>query len=433
MQNQTHLLKSQKFLPLFVTQFFGAFNDNVFKNAFLIWFTYDVAQKLQIDAQIMVTIASGLFILPFFLFSALAGQVADKYEKSTIIRLIKLCEIIIMAFSFIGFYFENLYLLLFLLFLMGVHSTFFGPLKYSLLPEHLKDDELISGNALIEGGTFLAILFGTILGGIVVRTSYGILIISAAVMLFAIIGWLSSLHVPRSPASDPLLKINFNIIKPTWDIIKYAQREKSVWLSIIATSWFWFVGVTFLSQFPSYTKDVIHGNEYIVTLFLSIFSIGIGVGSVMCNKLLKGSINARLVPAGSIGMTVGIAIFCAASYFYSATTQVDQLIGLYDFLTLNIYSLFIVLGLLIIAVCAGIYIVPLYAIIQHRADAQYVSRVIAANNVLNALFMVVSSISLVILFALNFTIIEVFALVGLGNIIVFLFIKKIVKQRLANA
>lgn len=433
MQNQSHLMKSKRFLPLFITQFFGAFNDNVFKNAFLIWFTYDIAEKLNMNAQVMVTIASGLFILPFFLFSSLAGQVADKYEKSKLVQIIKIAEIIIMIFCFIGFYFENIYLLLALLFLMGIHSTFFGPLKYSLLPEHLKDNELVSGNALIEGGTFLAILLGTILGGIVIRSSGGIEIISVAVVSFALIGWLSSRFIPKSPISDQNLKISFNIPSQTWKIISYARKEKTVWLSIIGISWFWFVGVTFLSQFPIYTKNIINGDEYIVTLFLSIFSIGIGIGSVMCNKLLKGKIDGRLVPFGSIGITIGIIIFCAASYFYASSITPDHLLGLKEFLSATIHSWFIIFGLLTIAISSGVYIVPLYAIMQHRSESKYLSRIIAANNVLNALFMVVSSVSIVILLKLNLSLLQVFLLIGFINIFVFFTINKIVKGRLRNA
>ena len=196
-----------------------------------------------------------------------------------------------MIFCFIGFYFENIYLLLALLFLMGTHSTFFGPIKYSLLPEHLRENELVSGNALIEGGTFLAILLGTIFGGIVIRREYGVEIISIAVILFAVVGWLSSLAIPRSIASDVKLKISFNIITQTWKIINYARKEKTVWRALIGISWLWFIGITFLSQFPVYTKNIIRGDEFIVTLFLAIFSVGIGIGSVMCNKLLKGKVD----------------------------------------------------------------------------------------------------------------------------------------------
>lgn len=425
MQNQTHLLKSKRFLPLFITQFFGAFNDNVFKNAFLIWFTYDIATKLNMDAQLMVTIASGLFVLPFFLFSALAGQVADKFEKSKITRIIKIAEIVIMVFSFIGFYFENIYLLLFLVFLMGVHSTFFGPIKYSLLPETLKDNELVSGNALIEGGTFLAILLGTIIGGVVIRSQNGIEIICAAVVFFAVIGYVASRFIPQTPISDSGLKIGLNIFSQTLKIIGFAKKENTVWLSIIGISWFWFIGLTFLSQFPIYTKNIINGDEFIVTLFLSIFSIGIGIGSVMCNKLLKGQINGKLVPFGSIGISIGILLFYLSSNFYQTP---ENIISLTEFLTNGYCRYLIVLSLLMIAIFSGIYIVPLYAIMQHRSDSKYLSRIIAANNVLNALFMVLSSVAIVILIKLQLTLLQIFLAIGIFNIFVFFFIRKIVNK-----
>jgi acyl-[acyl-carrier-protein]-phospholipid O-acyltransferase/long-chain-fatty-acid--[acyl-carrier-protein] ligase len=427
MQNQPHLLKSTRFLPLFITQFFGAFNDNVFKNAFLIWFTYDVTTKLNMDAQLMVTIASGLFVLPFFLFSALAGQVADKFEKSKIVHIVKIAEILIMSFAFVGFYFENIYLLLSLIFLMGVHSTFFGPIKYSLLPETLKDKELVSGNALIEGGTFLAILLGTILGGVLIRSQNGIEIICGAVVLFAIIGFIASRFIPKTPISDPDLKIGFNIFSQTWKIIVYAKKENTVWLSIIGISWFCFIGLTFLSQFPIYTKNSINGDEFIVTLFLSIFSIGIGVGSVMCNKLLKGEINGKLVPFGSIGISIGILLFCIATTLYPTP---ENIISLGGFFAHSYYSYLIILGLLLTAIFSGVYIVPLYAIMQHRSNNKYLSRIIAANNVLNALFMVASSFMIVGLIALKITLLQIFLMLGICNIFVFFFIRKIVNKSL---
>lgn len=427
MQSKSNLLKSKRFLPLFITQFFGAFNDNVFKNAFLIWFTYDISTKLSIDAQLMVTIASGLFVLPFFLFSALAGQIADKFEKSKIVRIIKIAEIAIMAFSFIGFYFENIYLLLLLIFLMGIHSTFFGPLKYSLLPENLKDDELVSGNALVEGGTFLAILLGTILGGVVIRSQNGIEIISASVILFSIIGYAASCFIPKASISDPSLKISLNIFSQTWKIIGYAKTENSVWLSIIGISWFWFMGISLLSQLPIYTKNIVNGDEFVVTLFLSIFSIGIGIGSVICSKLLKGKINGRLVPLGSIGISLSILFFCASSLLYQAP---ENILGILEFFASGFYSYLIALSLLAIAIFSGIYIVPLYAIMQHRSDSRYLSRIIAANNVLNALFMVFSSVLIVILADAHMTLLQIFLSLGIFNILVFFLIRKIVNKNL---
>ncbi len=425
MKNQLHLLKSKRFLPLFTTQFCGAFNDNVFKNALLIWLTFGIAGQKNFDPKIIVTFSSALFILPFFLFSALAGQIADKYEKSMLVKIIKVTEVIIMICCFIGFYFTNVHLLLFLLFLMGTHSTFFGPLKYSLLPKHLKDNELISGNALIEGGTFLAILLGSIIGGFFINLKNGIEIISFIIVALALIGFISSCFIPKSNPEDANLKIRFNLFSQTWQIINYSKEDKTIWRAIIAISWFWFIGVIFLSQFPLYTKEIINGGEHIITLFFSIFSIGIGIGSVMCNKLLKGKINAKLVPLGSMLITIGILIFITATYFYqiSIPTPTNNLFSIAEFL-LNIHSYPIILGLLITSVSCGIYIVPLYAIMQHYSNPKYLSRIIAANNVLNALFMVFASLFVVVLLLLNLTLITVFFIVAVINIFVFLLIKK---------
>tara|TARA_Y100000389_G_scaffold31944_1_gene27111 strand:+ start:1980 stop:3281 length:1302 start_codon:yes stop_codon:yes gene_type:complete len=433
MSDQIHLLKTRRFLPLFITQFFGAFNDNAFKNAFLIWFTYDLAVKTGQDPQIIVTIAAGLFMLPFFLFSALAGQLADKFEKSKLVQRIKQVEILLMLMCFIGFYAQSLILLLTILFFMGVQSTFFGPLKYSLLPMHLKEDELISGNGLIEGGTFISILLGTIIGGLLIRTTHGIEIISLIVILFSIVGYVSSRFIPQSKYDDSNLKINFNIFSQTWKIIRYAKQEKTVWLSIVGISWFWLIGMTFLTQFPVYTKNIINGDEKIVTLFLSIFSIGIAIGSLLCNKLLKGNIDGRLVPYGSFGITVSIILFFTFGIFYNNSLDVTSLISVTNFLFSNHYGFLISLSLLSLSIFSGIYIVPLYAIMQHRSNEKLLARIIAANNVMNALFMVLASIAAIFLFSLNLNVNEVFLVIGTMNIGVFFVIKNIVKNRLNHA
>ena len=433
MSDQIHLLKSRRFLPLFITQFFGAFNDNAFKNALLIWFTYDIAVKTGQNAQIIVTIAGGLFILPFFLFSALAGQFADKFEKSKLVQRIKQAEIILMLLCFVGFYIQSLYMLLIILFFMGVQSAFFGPLKYSLLPLHLKDDELISGNGLIEGGTFISILLGTIIGGLVIRTVYGVEIICTMVVLFAVTGYIASIFIPKSPSDDPNLKISFNIFAQTFRAVNYAGKEKTVLLSIIGISWFWLIGATFLTQFPVYTKNIIGGDEKIVTLFLSIFSIGIACGSAACNKLLKGRIDGRLVPYGSFGITISIFLFFIFTMLYSNTAQLNNIIGITDFLFGNRYGFLISLSLLLLSIFSGIYIVPLYAIMQHRSDEKYLARIIAANNIMNALFMVLSTIIIIFLFSFNFNVNQIFLIVGLTNIIIFFIIKNIVKNRLKHA
>lgn len=430
MSDSIHLLKTKRFLPLFITQFFGAFNDNAFKNAFLIWFTYDIAVKTGANASVMLTSAAGLFILPFFLFSATAGQVADKYEKSWITQKVKQIEITLMIGATICFYLQSIPGLLAILFMMGVHSTFFGPIKYSLLPEHLKDHELIGGNGLIEGGTFLAILLGTIFGGLIIRAEYGIELLSIFVIGFAVIGWLSSRHIPKAPIGDAKLKISWNIVKETWKIISYARQERTVWLSIIGISWFWLIGATFLTQFPVYTTKIIGGNEHIVTLFLTVFSIGVGIGSVLCNKLLKSEINGRIVPYGSLGITVAIILFITASSMYVST---GNDIGLLAFISSGFPALMIIASLLMLAVFSGIYIVPLYAIMQHRSDEKYLSRIIAANNVLNALFMVLASIYGVLVFMTGFGVLELLLSVGVLNIPVFLCIRGVVKRRLQHA
>lgn len=375
----------------------------------------------------MLTIAAGLFILPFFLFSATAGQLADKYEKSWITQKVKQLEIILMTSAVACFYLQSINGLLVILFMMGVHSTFFGPIKYSLLPEHLKDDELISGNGLIEGGTFLSILLGTIFGGLIIRTEYGIEILGFFIIGFAVMGWISSRYIPKAPIGDAKLKISWNIAKETWKIISYAKKERTVWLSIIGISWFWLIGATFLTQFPVYTKEIIGGNEHIVTLFLTIFSIGVGIGSVLCNNLLKGEINGRLVPYGSIGITVAIIIFTTASKFYAPS---GNEIGVIEFISSSFSAWLIILSLLILSVFSGIYIVPLYAIMQHRSDEKYLSRIVAANNVMNALFMVAASVYGIAFFASGFSIIELLLSVGIINIPIFFVIREAVKRRL---
>lgn len=422
MKDQIHLFKTTRFLPLFITQFFGAFNDNIFKNAFLIWFSFDFAMRSNIDPKFMVTIASALFILPFFLFSAIAGQMADKYEKSKLTRIIKFVEIVIMALVCLGFYCQSVNLLLFLLFAMGTHSTFFGPLKYSLLPNHLSDDELVAGNAMIEGGTFLAILLGTILGGILIKVEGGVLLVSCAIMLFSLIGYFASRSIPATKIANKKLKLSFNIFSRTFAIVHFSYQNKRVFKAIMAISWFWFIGASFLSQFPTYSKEIIGGNERIVTLFLAIFSIGIGLGSAMCNNILKGKINNKLLPFAVFGMSLGIFTFYLASNYY---VKGENLIGILSFLNSGIYAFLIILGLLIIAICSGLYIVPLYAIMQHYSDNKDLSQIIAANNILNAIFMVFSSLIIITLFKYNFTLLDIFLNLGLVNLLVYFAIKKI--------
>ena len=419
---QLYLLGQRRLLPLFVTQFLGALNDNVFKNALVMLITYQVASESGHDSQILVTLAAGVFILPFFLFSAMAGQLADQMEKALLIRRIKMAEVVVMLLGAIGIWLLNVWFLLFILFLMGSQSAFFGPVKYAIFPDHLRQDELIGGNALVEAGTFLAILLGTIAGGLTVLSQHGTLIIAFAVVLLAVSGWLASRKIPPAPAVDPSVVIDINIFRETWRIMQRTVAQRDVFLSILGISWFWLVGATYLTQFPTLAKVVVGGNEEVVTLFLAVFSIGIGVGSLLCNRLLVGEISARFVPMAAFGM----ALF-ALDLVYAAHHLVPMqgaLLGVGAFLQ-SAANWRILVDLLLMAISGGIYIVPLYSIMQMRSPEQVRSRIIAGNNIMNALFMVVSAVITLVMFNAGFKVTDVFLVMAVANILVALYICKL--------
>ena len=420
-QSQFFLLKTRRFLPLFLTQFLGAFNDNAFKNALIILLTYHAAGKVSVDPRLLVTASAGIFILPFFLFSALAGQLADKLEKSRLIRIVKLVEIPLMLAAAAGFYLENYWLLMGILFCAGVHSAFFGPLKYSVLPDHLHKDELVGGNALVEAGTFLAILLGTIAGGVLVLRDGGITIVSSLLIGVAVAGWIASRQVPQTPQAAKNLALNFNILTETWRTVRQSMDEPGVFLSIIGISWFWLVGFTFLAQFPLYARDVLGADQNVVTLFLTIFSVGIALGSLVCNKLLKGKVSGAYIPLGAFGMSAFIAFLCAASPMTAAPAE---LIGLAAFIA-KPESWLITGSLLGIAVFGGIYIVPLYTIMQTRCAQTHRSRTVAANNIMNALFMVLGAVLTMVMLKLNMRITDIFLVVGIMNMPVALLARRI--------
>ncbi len=428
---QFDLLKIRRFLPLFVTQFLGAFNDNAFKNALLILITYGTAQKAGLDARIMVPLAAGIFILPFFLFSATAGQLADKLEKAGLIRIIKFCEILLMALAAVGFFINSVPVLLTVLFFMGAQSAFFGPLKYGILPDHLDDSELLGGNAFIEAGTFLAILLGTILGGLLILTDSGPLLVSVTLVGLAAAGWAGSLFIPSAGPAAPDLRLNPNIVAETWAIVRHAAGRRDVFLCILGISWFWLVGATFLAQFPTYAKDILGANEQVVTLFLTTFSLGIGIGSLLCNRALKGEINAKYVPLGAIGMTLFSLDLYAASGQGVGTTG-GELLGVAAFLA-SAANWRIVLDLLMISLCGGFYSVPLYAILQSRSEASHRSRAIAANNIMGALFMVVAALATALMLALDFSVTEVFLTVAIANAGVAAYICKLLPEEVIKA
>jgi acyl-[acyl-carrier-protein]-phospholipid O-acyltransferase/long-chain-fatty-acid--[acyl-carrier-protein] ligase len=388
-KNQVHLLRSRRFLPLFLTQFLGAFNDNLLKNAMVIMIVYTAMDTGGVPRGVMAPLAAGIFILPFFLFSATAGQLADKYEKTIIIRLVKVWEVLLMALAAVGFMRQDVALLLTALFLMGMHSSFFGPLKYSILPVHLERDELISGNALVEAGTFVAILLGTILGGVLIAMEGGRAVVCAGLVAVAVAGLIASLFIPKAPPPAPELKIGWNIFAATGRVVGAASRTRPVFLSMLGISWFWLVGAVYLSLFPVYVKQTVGGSEGVVTLFLALFSVGIAVGSLLCNKLLKGEIGTRYVPLGAFGMTLFALDLCWASAGLAEPAPGNSM-GLAAFLS-GLAGWRISLDLFMIAVCGGLYIVPLYAIMQTRCVEEERARVIAANNIINALFMALSA------------------------------------------
>lgn len=427
------LLTKKRFLPLFITQFFGAFNDNAFKNAFLMWFTYDVVQFNNVDATTMLTLAAGIFILPFFLLSATAGQIADKYDKAWLAVKIKQAEILLMLGCSYFFYIKNIYGLLFILFGMGVHSTFFGPIKYSLLPEHLLENELIAGNGLLESSTFLAILFGTIFGGLIVHSQYGLTAFAILVLLFSGIGYAASTHIPSTKKRDHELVVGWNVLSDTLQIIRYARKEPNVWLAIIGISCFWFFGSVFLTQFPTFTKEIIGGDEHIVILFLTIFSIGVGSGSLLCNKMLAGKINACYVPYAAIGMFVSIIILVICTLQFGLI-RADSLtlLTITEFLKFSPNSIGIVIGLFSFSFFSGIFVVPLYAIMQHKSQPKFLSRIVAANNVLNAMFMVLAGMFSLIIFAFNLNVLALFLALGVLTFPLFIIASRIVNRDTEN-
>lgn len=406
-----NLLRSRNFFPLFWTQFLDALNDNLFKNAMIMFFIYLVHDKTYFSLNVIVTVAAAAFVLPYFLFSATAGQLADKYDRARLTRIIKLSEIPVMLFGTFGLFVSNIYLLIFIVFLLGTQAAFFGPIKYAILPQHLKGKELLSGNGYIEAGTFLAILLGTILGSILVTIDYGVYIVSGTIFAIAVLGYYFSCLIPTAPAPAPGIKVNYNFANETAINIRHSMDQKDIFLYILAISWFWFIGVTYLTQLPAFVKETLGAEPTVVTLFLTIFSLGIGAGSLMCNRLLKGQSDATYVPLATIGM----AVFGMDLYFASKGVPIrPSLLTLTDFLML-FTGWRLIIDVFFIAVCGGLYVVPLYVFIQQKADPSHLARTIAGLNIINAIFMVFSSLFAIILFKLSFTIPDIFLVLSIIN------------------
>jgi 1-acyl-sn-glycerol-3-phosphate acyltransferase len=412
-QGQFSLLKKRRFFPYFLTQALGAFNDNLYKNALLLLITFG-GISAQSNSALLTNLAAGLFILPFFLFSPIAGQIADKLEKSQLIRWIKGLEVIIMALAATAILMGNISMMMVLLFLMGLQSAIFGPVKFALLPQQLNDEELVGGNALVEMGTFLAILIGTITAGVFFDFDHSQYWIAGGIVIFAILGFLSSQYIPKAAANDPSLKINWNPFSEMVNTIRQARENRSVYLSIMAISWFWFIGASYLTQFPNFARDYLGGSTQVVTLLLTLFSLGVAVGSLLCEKLSGHKIELGIVPIGSIGMSVfGIDL-------YFAVTGIQVVDGMTAMAFIQqVENWRLMFDIAMVSAFGGLFVVPLQALIQHRSDDKNRAQIIAANNMLNAIFMVASAaIGILALVVIELSIPEYFLVLAIMNIVV---------------
>ena len=410
--NQFTLLTQKRFAPFFCTQFLGAFNDNIFRNGLIILLTFKGIEVFGLNASQIANVASALFILPYFLFSAIAGQIADKYEKSILIKSTKLLEIILMVTATFVLLTENYSFLLFILFLMGFQSSLFGPVKYAYIPQKLKLNELIGGNALVESGTYIAIILGLVVGGLAVshgkENDY---LLASLLILMAILGYFFSRKIPKTKPTDPTLKINWNIFSEIKKIIGFSKEKDRIFLYIIGISWFWFYGSVITLQIPAYTINILMGDESLTTFLLATFAIGIGIGSLACERLSKNQIELGITPIGAIGLS----LFTLDLYFFSSNLNIVTPMNIKLFLS-HLSNWRLILDLIMIGTFGGIFSVPFYAAIQEQAEKKFLSRIIAANNIINAIFMVSASLLAISILSLGVSIPEFFALISVLNI-----------------
>lgn len=426
MASQFSLFRSRRFTPMFFTQFLGAFNDNFFKQALLLLLTYSAAAKLGSSVSLLNNLAAMLFILPFFLFSALAGQLADKYEKSRLTWYIKVLEVVIMVLATFGLIFEIYWLLFVALFLLGAQSTFFGPIKYAYLPQAMHQDELVGANALFQTGTSLSILMGMMVAGLFIQMDNHLYWVSAMALLIASLGLLASKFIPSMPAVQPNMKIDWNIWRTSMDTIKYLYSLPLLFFIIIGNSWFWFYGATFLTQTPEFSKVILNGNESVVIFLLTLFSVGVAIGSLLCKTLTKNQVSFRLLPFG----IAGLSLFAIDLYFSLSGLNIDSntLLGISELSSVS-GSWRVFADLFLLGFSGGIYIVPLYAAMQAYSPVTHGARVIGANNIFNAIFMVTSAIfSIVILNLLQLSLPQLFLVTGLLNIMFGIFLYSKLKR-----
>ncbi|WP_199437963.1 MFS transporter [Vibrio owensii] len=416
---------TKRFFPYFVTQCLGALNDNIYKNVLLLMVTYSQIDSLPMSVDLFVNLAAGLFILPFFLFSAHAGAIADNMDKAKLIRRLKLIELVIMSCAATAIMTQSAILMLALLFMTGTQSAYFGPVKYALLPQALKSDELVKGNAWVEMGTFLSILIGTLSAGLLLAIPNGMLIASCIVITLSLLGFLSSANIPSLPSkkSD---QVKFEPVTGLKKTLKVAQKQRGIWMSILAISWFWFMGATYLTQFPNFAREHLFADSTVVSLLLALFSVGIATGSWLCEKLSFNQVELGILPFGILGLTIFSAdLLWAVPAIESFPSQY------YDVQSFVAQSshIRVMIDLSLVGVSGGVFIVPLYAFIQSRSEEGECAQSIAANNIMNALFMVASAaVSILVLSVLEFSIVELFAILAVGNFIVAIYVYRQVPE-----
>ena len=413
LENSGNLLRQRRFLPLFITQLLGALNDNVIKNAMVVLLTFQAAGWTTLTPGLLANLAAGIFILPFFLFSATAGQLADKYDKAQLARLVKLLEILIVLVAGAGFMARRIEILFVALFLLGLHSTLFGPIKYAILPQHLRADELVSGNALVEAGTFIAILGGTLLGGLLAAAPGATLWITLAGLLVASGGYFAARFIPVAVPPAPTLRVSRNPFTETWRNLAAARKNRPAFAAILGISWFWLYGALFLAQFPAYAKNILGGDETVVTLLLATFIIGIGAGSLLCARL------SRHNPARSLALvlpgSLGLSVFAFDLYFASPAASTAGA-PLSAWALLHVSGIWRILAdLTLLGLCGGLFSVPLYTLLQQRSSVDHRARMVAANNICNALFMVVGALGAAALLNGGLSIPKLFGLAALCN------------------
>lgn len=426
MSSQFALFFKKRFTAMFITQFMGAFNDNLFKQALLLVLTYSVASQMGMKISTLNNLAAMLFILPYFLFSALAGQLADKYEKSKLTVNIKILEIVIMVIAVFGFFMQLYWLLFVALFLLGTQSTFFGPIKYAYLPQVMHEDELVGANGLFQMGTSLSILFGMIVAGVLTQLPNAYVWICTTVMLVAILGLMGAKNIPHTPATQPNLTVNWNIITTSWQTIQFLYGFPLLFFIILGNSWFWFYGATFLTQVPEFSKTILHGNEVVVIFMLGLFSVGVSIGSLLCKQFTKNQVSLKLLPFGIAGLSVfAIDLFLSLRGIDNIQLSAENLLGISELLAID-GSVRVFMDLFFLGFSGGIYIVPLYAYMQAYAPKSHRARVIGANNIFNAIFMVTSAIvAIMALSELSLSLPQLFLITGVLNLIFggFLYLK----------